>query len=142
METKELLELLEAVSDISWTVFEVRREDFSLRLERRKDGGAKETLTSGEVAEPSLEESPLSAEGQDLLGLKRILSPVVGLYRGLQGDRAITVGKRVKKGEPVCAIEAMKLMNEIVMPEEGEILFIMAQEGQPVEYGQLLFCYR
>ena len=139
VETKELLELLYAVSDIQWTVFEVHREDFSLRLERKEK--SKEDDAQQENTEGTFEETLLSS-GENQLGMKRILSPVVGLYHALSGASAVTIGKKVTQGQPVCVIEAMKLMNEIVMPEDGEILFIMAEEGKSVEYGQLLFCYR
>ena len=140
METKELLELLNAVSDIQWTVFEVRQDDFSLRLERKGNQEIEDIPIQEETDEP--DDEPLLSVAENQEGTKRILSPVVGLYHGLQGAEAVSVGKKVKQGQPVCVIEAMKLMNEIVMPEDGEILFIMVEEGQSVEYGQLLFCYR
>ncbi|MHB1313990.1 MAG: acetyl-CoA carboxylase biotin carboxyl carrier protein [Christensenellales bacterium] len=138
METKELMELLQAVSDIQWTVFEVRRDDFSLRLERTQCAEEKEPQ---EDAEQPLDEAAMPIE-ENQKGMKRILSPVVGFFHALQGDQIVTIGKKIKQSQPVCVVEAMKMMNEIVMPEDGEILFMMAEEGQPVEYGQVLYCYR
>ena len=53
----------------------------------------------------------------------------------------VTVGDRVKKGDVVCIIEAMKLMNEITAEQDGTIVEICAQNGQAVEYGTPLFRY-
>ena len=49
------------------------------------------------------------------------------------------MGRRVKKGDTLCVIEAMKLMNEITAEEDGEIVDICATNGSVVEYGQILF---
>lgn len=54
----------------------------------------------------------------------------------------VTVGDRVKKGDVVCIIEAMKLMNEITAEEDGEIAEVCVQNGQVVEFGQPLFRLR
>lgn len=70
-----------------------------------------------------------------------ILSPMVGtFYRAPAPDEPpfIEVGERVKVGQTVCIIEAMKLMNEIEAEVAGEILEILVQNGEPVEYNQPL----
>ena len=54
-------------------------------------------------------------------------------------DPYVSVGKRVKKGDVVCIIEAMKCMNEIQAEEDGEITAVLAANGELVEYGQPLF---
>ena len=71
-----------------------------------------------------------------------ITSPMVGkFYHATSSDVApyVELGQQVKTGDPVCVIEAMKLMNEIEAETEGKIVQIMVQNGQPVEYGQPLF---
>jgi acetyl-CoA carboxylase biotin carboxyl carrier protein len=71
-----------------------------------------------------------------------VRSPIVGtFYRATSPDAEpfVQVGKRVQKGETVCIIEAMKIMNEIESDVTGTIVRIMVENGQPVEYNQVLF---
>lgn len=72
---------------------------------------------------------------------KDILSPLVGTYHDLEGSKKAAIGNRLKKGDPLCHVEAMKLMNEITMPEDGTIVWMACAEGDTVEYEQLLFRY-
>lgn len=72
---------------------------------------------------------------------KLIESPMVGtFYRAPSPDSSpfVEEGSAVRKGEPVCIIEAMKMMNEIEAPAAGRIVRILADNAQPVEYGQAL----
>ncbi len=71
-----------------------------------------------------------------------ITSPMVGtFYRSPSPDSPafVEVGKAIKKGDPLCIIEAMKLMNELEAEIEGTIREVCIENGQPVEYGQVLF---
>jgi acetyl-CoA carboxylase biotin carboxyl carrier protein len=71
-----------------------------------------------------------------------IKSPMVGTYYGAASPGAkafIEVGSVVKEGQPVCIIEAMKIMNEIEADKSGTVTKILCENGQPVEYGQPLF---
>jgi acetyl-CoA carboxylase biotin carboxyl carrier protein len=71
-----------------------------------------------------------------------ITSPMVGtFYRSASPDSApfIDIGSTVKKGETLCIIEAMKILNEIESDKEGTISKILVENGQPVEFGQPLF---
>jgi acetyl-CoA carboxylase biotin carboxyl carrier protein len=72
---------------------------------------------------------------------KLIESPMVGtFYRAASPDSApfVEEGSSVRKGQPLCIIEAMKMMNEIEAPAAGRIVRIIAENAQPVEYGQPL----
>ena len=74
--------------------------------------------------------------------LQKIVSPMVGtFYRSPapDADPYVEVGERVDAGQTVCIIEAMKLMNEIESEVRGRVVRIAAENGQPVEYGQVLF---
>ena len=64
---------------------------------------------------------------------------VVGIFRALTGEAAISVGRAVNAGQVVGHIEAMRLLNDCLAPEVGSIASVHVEEGQPVEYGQLLF---
>ena len=74
--------------------------------------------------------------------LTEIKSPMVGTYYGAPEPGAkpyVTVGGRIKKGQVLCIIEAMKLMNEIEAEVDGVVREILADNAHPVEYGQVLF---
>lgn len=71
-----------------------------------------------------------------------IKSPMVGTFYAKSSPDSepyVTIGQKVKKGEVLCIIEAMKLMNEIESEFDGEILEILVKDGEPVEYGTSLF---
>lgn len=73
--------------------------------------------------------------------LVEIISPMVGtFYRAASPDEPpfVEVGDRIRKGQTVCIIEAMKLMNELEAEVGGEVIEILVQNGEPIEYGQLL----
>ena len=70
-----------------------------------------------------------------------VVSPMVGTFYSApspDADPFVTVGKTVSKGDKVCIIEAMKLMNEIESEVSGKVVEICVQDGQPVEFGQVL----
>ncbi|MGH9458773.1 MAG: acetyl-CoA carboxylase biotin carboxyl carrier protein, partial [Thermoanaerobaculia bacterium] len=78
-------------------------------------------------------------------GLHIITSPIVGtFYRSANPEAAtfVNVGDRIGKGDVLCIIEAMKLMNEIEADVEGVVARIYPQNSQPVEYGEKLFAVR
>ena len=80
--------------------------------------------------------------GADFNAAKMVLSPMVGVFYASPSPSDppfVTVGSKVKKGDVLCIIEAMKLMNEITAEEDGEIIDICAANGSVVEYGQILF---
>ena len=75
-------------------------------------------------------------------GLIPVVAPMVGtFYLAPAPDAApyVKIGDKVKEGQTVCIIEAMKLMNEIEADVAGEIVDILVENGEPVEYGQTLF---
>ena len=74
--------------------------------------------------------------------LIEVKSPMVGTYYGAPEPGAkqyVTVGGRIKKGQVLCIIEAMKIMNEIESEVDGVVREILADNAHPVEYGQILF---
>lgn len=94
------------------------------------------------VAAPKTEEkkdTAVSASGKEMIEVR---SPIVGtFYRAPSpnADPYVAVGQQVAKGNILCIIEAMKLMNEIECEYEGKITKIMVENAQPVEYNQVLF---
>lgn len=96
------------------------------------------------AATPAVEAAPVAAAdaGADFNAAKMVTSPMVGVFYASPSPTDppfVTVGSKVKKGDVLCIIEAMKLMNEITAEEDGEIIDICATNGSVVEYGQILF---
>ena len=106
-------------------------------------GGA--TLPPVQAAVPPLAPTSSVEEGSqvvDFNGMKELKSPMVGVVYTAPEPGAepfVKPGSRVKKGQVLCIIEAMKLMNEYTAPEDGEILDICIQNQELVEFGQVLF---
>ena len=94
-------------------------------------------LSSGSIADGTSTDAPARAAG-----LEEITSPMIGTYYSApspDADIFATVGDRVGDDSVVCIIEAMKVMNEIKAECTGEIVEILVENGEPVEYGQPLF---
>lgn len=90
---------------------------------------------------PVQQSAPIQATAPQPTG-KTIKAPMVGVFyqaASPEADPYVTVGKTVKKGDTVCIIEAMKLMNEIQAEEDGTIKEILVKNGDIIEYGQPLF---
>jgi acetyl-CoA carboxylase biotin carboxyl carrier protein len=88
---------------------------------------------------------PSAADLADEIELAVVKSPIVGtFYRSSEpGSPAfVEIGSSVKKGDVLCIIEAMKLMNEIDSEYDGEVVNIYVENGQPVQYGERLFAMR
>ena len=89
------------------------------------------------------EEKPAEPEEiKDYNKYRDVKSPMVGIFYAAPSPEAepfVKVGSKVKKGDTLCIIEAMKLMNDVVAEEDGEIVEICAENGSLVEFGQTLF---
>lgn len=78
-------------------------------------------------------------------GLHIVKSPIVGTYYGSPSPGSppfVSPGDRVEKGQVICIVEAMKLMNEIESDAAGEVVKCLVSNGQPIEFGQPLFAIR
>ena len=145
MDKKELLKLVESLEKTGWNKLEISEKGFTIRLER--EGAARSAAQAAdeiitELPDSSEAPAPEAVSADAPQGGKDLLSPLVGVFHKLSGDKEVTAGAELKKGDVVCMIEAMKLMNEVVMPEDGEILFMAADDGDMVEYGQVLAKYK
>jgi len=92
----------------------------------------------------SLGASP-EAEAEDEAGLHFVTSPIVGTFYRAPSPEAepyVKVGDSVTKGQVLCIVEAMKLMNEIESDVSGTIVEVLPENAQPVEFGQRLFAIR
>ena len=85
---------------------------------------------------------PVGSPGESDEQGHRVLAPMVGTFYRASGPTAdpfVGVGDQINAGDTLCIIEAMKMMNQIEADVAGRILSIEAENGEPVEYGQLLF---
>ncbi|HEX5000256.1 MAG TPA: acetyl-CoA carboxylase biotin carboxyl carrier protein [Terriglobia bacterium] len=151
MNLKELKEVIEIfISRDSIEELEIEKSGVRLRMKR---AGAAPVQPAGIVyAAPPVQAAPppstVSASGpvetaaDDLVYVK---SPIVGtFYRASSPTEKpfVSVGDHVEKGAVLCIIEAMKLMNEIDSEVAGEVVAVLVENGQAVEYGQRLFSIR
>ena len=85
---------------------------------------------------------PLDDPGLDFNAISLVTSPMVGVFYATPApdqEPFVKVGSKVKKGDVLCIIEAMKLMNEITAEQDGEVVDICVKSGDVVEFGQPLF---
>jgi acetyl-CoA carboxylase biotin carboxyl carrier protein len=151
---REIRRLADLLRDYGLTEVEVEREGVRVRLRRELAPPAAPSTGSAlvapaapsagfAVAAPATASAAVSAEpAASEAHLLTIEAPMVGtFYRAPSPDAQPFVrdGDRVKKGQVVCIIEAMKLMNEIESKVAGRVVKVLVENAQPVEYGQPLF---
>ena len=121
------------MEELGLTGLEITEDNKVVRLERMAPVMARESVAVDTVA-PAREAAPKeTAATQDY---DSVTSPLVGIFYAAP---YVSVGDHVKKGQVLCLVEAMKLMNEIVAEADGVISRICATNGQVVEYGTELF---
>jgi acetyl-CoA carboxylase biotin carboxyl carrier protein len=121
----------------------VRQGDVEISVKARVEAAATAGAPKGAAPQDATETDELSAAERD--GLHPVRSPLVGtFYRApAPGEEPyVEVGDRVKAGEILCIVEAMKLMNEIAADVSGEVVEVLAENAGGVEYDQPLFYLR
>jgi len=151
MNSDAIKELLDLVQSHDLAEFELEDGGFKLRVKR---GGphivthvmpAAAPVAAAPVAAATPAPAAAATPVEDGAQLAIVKSPIVGtFYRSAEPGAAalVAVGDTVKKGQVLCIIEAMKLMNEIDSEYEGEIANVYVENGQPVQYGERLFAIR
>ncbi|PYQ78335.1 MAG: acetyl-CoA carboxylase biotin carboxyl carrier protein [Acidobacteria bacterium] len=162
MDLEQLKQILNLVREHELSEIEIEHE--GLRLKIRKNGAGPPVvalpaasvpvaLSSTASAAPSPAAAATSmpsaavseAAPEAEVELAVVKSPIVGtFYRSPEPGAAsfVEIGSTVKKGQVLCIIEAMKLMNEIDSEYDGEVANIYVENGQPVQYGERLFAIR
>jgi acetyl-CoA carboxylase biotin carboxyl carrier protein len=151
MDIKEIKELLELIQDSGIEEFEMEKSGVRLRI--RNSQPAHLSADAGAVASPAVAvgapqavaaqaEAPAEEPEEDLYVFK---APIVGTFYLTpkpDAEAFVQVGDYVTKNSIVCIIEAMKIFNQIESDVSGEIVSILVENGQPVEYGEPLFKIR
>ena len=147
---KEIKAIIDLMKKHDLSVFEIEKEGFRLKLEKGpfvQPLSAAPPAVAGpsEVASTAPETATPAPKAIETVPLKEIVSPMVGtFYRSASPDSApfVDVGKPVTEDTVVCIIEAMKVMNEIKAEMGGIIAEVVAENGKPVQFGQVLFRVR
>jgi acetyl-CoA carboxylase biotin carboxyl carrier protein len=153
MNLDQLRQILALVREHDLSELEIEHEGFRLRVRKRSAQREHERPPASESpapAAPAATPAPQHAVASDApggadSGVAVVKSPMVGtFYRAAEPEAApfVEVGTIVRKGQVLCIIEAMKLMNEIDSEHEGEVVSVYAENGQPVQYGERLFAIR
>ena len=160
MDFDEINRILDIVREHELSEFELEREGFKIRIKKGSLAQVPGPLAAAFAppavshAVPPAAEPPASAPeavpapatvASDEAEFAIVKSPIVGtFFRSSEPDAPsfVDVGSAVKKGDVLCIIEAMKLMNEIDSEYDGEVVKVYVENGQPVQYGERLFAIK
>ena len=151
-EIEQIAQLLDFMNVHNLEEFEYSRGDLRIRLRKPSAGAvlgplravAPEIIVAEAlVAAEAPAAGAVEARGREDLHL--VKSPIVGTFYAAPSPGAesfVKIGAHVEAGQTLCIVEAMKLMNEIESDVSGEVMRVLVENGQPVEYGQPLFGIR
>ncbi len=141
MELDEIKELINLLQDTDVTELSIEREGSKIKIKKEKYLAAAQMVpvATGHVTANAAPANEPVAEEQTL---PAITSPIVGIFHRAPSPESppfVEVGSTVRKGQVLCIVEAMKLMNEIESDTHGTVSKILIENGHPVEYGESLF---
>jgi acetyl-CoA carboxylase biotin carboxyl carrier protein len=165
LDLEQLRQLLDLVREHELAEFEIEHEGLRVKIRKDVNGAAIVSLPPAPVATsiaspapspasaagataasaPMLAPADSAADADAEIELAVVKSPIVGTFFRSPEPGApsfVDIGTTVKKGQVLCIIEAMKLMNEIDSEYDGEIVNIYVENGQPVQYAERLFAIR
>ena len=137
MTNQELNDLLARFEGSSLSKLKLSTQEFTIEMERAVSAPAAPVIPAAAAAPAA----PVSAEPEG----DAITAPMVGtFYTAPTPDQppCVQVGDRVKKGDPLCLLEAMKMMSEVTAPCDCEITAVLKENGALVSFGDGLFGYR
>jgi len=147
MDYKEIKKLMDDMGDSKLTELEIEFPD-GIKISMKKDDVKKIMSPAPMVVEQpqppmniATSQLPVEVPKQEVQG-NVVKSPMVGTFYSKPSPKAesfVKKGSKVKKGDTLCIIEAMKLMNEIESEYDGEVIEILVKDEEMVEYGQALF---
>ena len=139
MDLRKIKKLIEMLQESDLNEIEVKEGEESVRINRKKESIIQTTAPS--TSKTDLLEKNDGENTFEYANHEKIVSPMVGtFYRKPAPDKEpfIEVGQMIKKGETVCIIEAMKMMNQVKSEFDGKVISINIGDGEPVEFGQEL----
>ncbi len=151
MDIRKVKKLIELVEESGIAELEISAGDESIRINRYATGAAVSApaspaptpLAAPVATAPAAEAAPAETPASEKLPAGNIINaPMVGTFYESPGPSAgpfVEVGQKVTRGDTLCIIEAMKMMNQIESDHTGVVRAILVENSQPVEYGQPLF---
>ena len=156
MDFEEIKQILDMMREHELSEFELERDNFKLRVRKNAAGQPGASMPVGVVHQPYPQYAaqpaaapatagPVLTAADEEMDLAVVKSPIVGTFYTSPepGARPYAgVGDTVKKGQVLCIIEAMKLMNEINAEIDGTVVKVYVENGQAVQYGERLFAIK
>lgn len=136
MDVEKIFSLIDKAEASSFDRIEIQIQDVRLCLERNRGAASAAPAAAADARDNAVSKE---FETEDI-----IFAPISGVYYAAKEPGAepyVREGSHVLKGEPICIIEAMKMMNEICAPKTGVIERIFAENAQPISEGDALFLY-
>ena len=138
MDLRKIKKLIEMLQESDLNEIEVKEGEESVRINRKKEKHIVQSVVKPVKNEVNQEEG---VKSEDPNNLDFIASPMVGtFYRKPAPDKEpfVQVGQKISKGDTVCIIEAMKMMNQVKSEFDGTVVSIDIEDGEPVEFNQTL----
>lgn len=151
MDFKEIRELIRVFDKSELNKLKVKEGEFEISMQRGFESGVTTVTTSAPMAQvaynsnaPVINAAPVAGEAavSSSKAGDTILSPMVGTYYSSPSPESpafVKVGSTIKKGQTLCILEAMKIMNEVEAEFDCKILEILVKDGSPVEYDMPIF---
>lgn len=141
MDYKQIKRLMDDMGESKLTALDIEFPD-GIKISMKKENDAQKVVTELPTAQVNVNTQNQTTIQPDSKEYKEIKSPMVGTFYSKSSPTAkpyVGVGSKVKKGDIVCIVEAMKLMNEIESDVDGEIVEICVSDGETVDFGKTLF---
>ena len=141
MNESNIRKYAELMKELGLTALEINESTGNVRLERTPAPAAPVQAPAVPAPAPGAA-APAAPKQNEDGGIIRVKSPMVGVFYSAPAENAepyVKVGDKVTKGQTLCIVEAMKLMNELTAEQDGVISEICVENGQVVDYGMTLF---
>ena len=138
--TNSLKDYEEIFERLSLTELDVQEGDFKLKLKRETTPSQSPAPVPLSPVTPPSSKEPEQVLANNVTAGIEVKAPLLGVFYAAVGDKkAVAVGDKVSKGDVLCTLEAMKMMNEVKAPADGTVVEVNAKEGDLVEFDQVLF---
>ena len=155
LDHEELHRLLATLAESDIQEFRLEGEDFCLEVKRNLETSSDSIASNKKIISDDIDSPPLQSKIDALPGpstpppsvpgsrsdLVEVTAPMVGTFYRAPGPEEppfVEIGSKIRVGQAVCILEAMKLMNELESEVSGEVIEILVENGTPVEFGQVL----
>ena len=135
IDKKIIKELVDCLDEFNLSEIEYGNSELKIKVSKKINSTSSSEITNIKNIEVSKQKEKHVEKGT------RVTSPIIGTaYMAPEpgGKKFVEVGKKIKKGDTIMIVEAMKTMNHVPSPKEGTVTKICIDDGQPVEFGQLL----